>query len=152
MRADLFYRLNVMPVTVPPLASRGEDILLLAEHFARARAKDGGCPRISFSDEVRARFSAYPWPGNVRELKNLVEPLTILYPGQAIGAAQMPPEFHASADKPAYGSIDERLAETERDVLLRALDEAGGCKGKAAAALGISRHALKRRLQRLKIE
>ena len=64
----------------------------------------------------------------------------------------MPPEIQASADKPAYGSIDERLTETERDVLRHALDEAGGRKSKAAETLGIARHALKRRLQRLKIE
>ncbi len=150
VRPDLFYRLNVMPITLPRLAQREADVLLLAESFARSCAADEGCHRITFDTDVRQRFLRYPWPGNVRELRNLIERLTILYPRQEIHAEQLPPEFHVAEGASPTG-LEEQLAETERETLLRALAEAGGRKGKAAEALGISRHALKRRLQRLGI-
>lgn len=149
-RADLFYRLNVMPLTMPTLTARGEDIQVLANEFAKVCAAEEGSAAITFGDEVCARFMSYPWPGNVRELKNIIERLTILYPGRSISLAQLPPEFH-TAEPPCDKPVDEQLASAERDILLRALAETGGRKGKAAEALGISRHALKRRLQRLKI-
>ena len=149
-RADLFYRLNVMPLKLPRLTELGDDILLLAEYFSGALARTEGCGRIRLDAAVKDRFLAYGWPGNVRELKNLIERLTILYPGKTITPVQLPPEFHISVPG-AKGVINNRLAETERDILLRALGDAGGHKGRAAEALGISRHALKRRLQRLNL-
>ncbi|MFQ5785081.1 MAG: sigma-54-dependent transcriptional regulator [Alphaproteobacteria bacterium] len=149
-RADLFYRLNVMPLRLPRLADLGDDALLLSEHFAKVLAAMEGCRPIEFDDQVRQSFLAYDWPGNVRELRNLIERLTILHPGQTIDPTRLPPEFRAVAPNPK-GKLDERLAETERDILHHALDESGGHKGRAAEALGISRHALKRRLQRLNL-
>ncbi|MFQ5785400.1 MAG: sigma-54-dependent transcriptional regulator [Alphaproteobacteria bacterium] len=149
-RADFYYRLNVLTLELPRLAELGNDVLLLAEHFAETLAGVEGSRPICFDDSVKDRFLAYGWPGNVRELKNLVERLTILHPGQTITPIQLPPEFGAKAPD-ATDMIADQLAATERDILLRALVEAGGRKGRAAEALGISRHALKRRLQRLQI-
>lgn len=152
-REDLYFRLNVIQISLPPLRSRGGDIAALAEHFAAAFARKERCAPVAFSADARARLLTYPWPGNVRELKNLVERLTILHPGSTVTAANLPPEFGPAApvSTPA-ASIGGALESTEREIVLAALTAAAGYKGKAAEALGISRHAFKRRLQRLGIE
>jgi DNA-binding NtrC family response regulator len=150
-RADLFYRLNVVPITVPPLADRRSDILPLAEFFAAQQAKTEGCPAIRLAAETQERLKRYSWPGNIRELRNLIERLTILHPGRIIEPAHLPAEFLGDS-APAGSGITELLGATERDILLRALRQADGAKGKAAEILGISRHAFKRRLNRLNID
>jgi len=149
-RADLYYRLNIVPLVMPSLPERGEDVVLLAHYFSGNCAAEEHCPEITFDDTVLERFRTYHWPGNVRELKNLIERFTILYPGQRIDPGHLPPELEET-DNDADTSIQARLDLTEREILLRALAEAKGRKTKAAEALGISRHALKRRLQRLAI-
>ncbi|GAB4179139.1 MAG: acetoacetate metabolism transcriptional regulator AtoC [Rhodocyclaceae bacterium] len=150
-REDLYYRLNVFPVELPPLRERGEDVFALADHFSRRFAQAEGCPPIRFDEAARSRFRAHTWPGNVRELRNLVERLTILYPGQTITPAQLPPEMTpAQGSGPeAGGALPGRLAVAERDMLIEALTRSRGQKAIAARMLGISRHALKRRLKRL---
>ena len=147
-RADLFYRLNVVPITLPRLAEHREDILPLARHFAARAVALEGTPPVGFSEEAAELLCDYGWPGNVRELSNLVERLTILFPGKTIEADDFPPELlgEASGHPP---SIEAMLEDTERDILMRALRAANGHKGHAADALGISRHALKRRLKRV---
>lgn len=152
-REDLYYRLNVISVTVPALRERGDDVIHLSEHFAaRFAAQEGGRP-ITLSDGAAALLRAYHWPGNVRELKNLIERLTILYPGGRVMPDNLPPELHGAPEDhdglPAEGSLDAHLERTERSILLDALNRAQGHKGQAAETLGISRHALKRRLKRL---
>lgn len=151
-REDLYFRLNILPLTVPALAERGDDIWLLALYFAEHFAGTEGCEPVGFSEEVRAAFLDYPWPGNVRELRNIVERLTILYPGRRIGLSQLPPEFCGHGDGEKAGGIRDKIARTELDVITSALAQAGGRKGIAAEQLGISRHALKRRMQRLGME
>ncbi len=147
-RADLYYRLNVMPLILPRLGEHSEDILPLARHFARrAAAVDGNRP-VEFSSDVAHAFGAYDWPGNVRELANLIERLTILHPAARIELSHLPPEMSGQEDA-SGGSIGAVLENTEREILIRALRAANGHKGHAAEALGISRHALKRRLQRI---
>jgi two-component system response regulator AtoC len=153
-REDLYYRLNVVHLSVPPLRDRGNDILLLARHFAQRYARDESCAPVRFTPEAEAVLLAYRWPGNVRELRNLVERLTILSPGKIVSPADLPPVPAPVAPPPAPGpgaprSIDAELEDSERALVLSALQQAGGHQGRAAAALGISRHALKRRLQRL---
>ncbi|HZZ83216.1 MAG TPA: sigma-54 dependent transcriptional regulator [Anaeromyxobacteraceae bacterium] len=151
-REDLFYRLDVVRLRVPPLRERGRDVLLLAGHFAARFAREEKCPVVSFTPEAEAVLLGYPWPGNVRELRNLVERLTILNVGRAITAAELPKEISSAQPRPAHlalRSIDADLAETEQLLLKKALAEANGHRGRAAEILGISRHALKRRLQRL---
>ncbi|AVR88731.1 sigma-54-dependent transcriptional regulator [Thauera aromatica] len=161
-REDLYYRLNVIQLRIPPLRERGADIVELAQHFARRYARDEHCSPIRFADETGQMLLAYPWPGNVRELKNLVERLTILMPGRLIVPSDLPHEitaaapalapparFAVEADGAGTRPIEHQLAAAERKLLEDALSRAGGQKGRAAEILGISRHALKRRLQRL---
>jgi two-component system, NtrC family, response regulator AtoC len=154
-REDLYYRLNVVHLSVPPLRDRGNDILLLARHFAQRYARDERCAPVRFTPEAEAVLLASRWPGNVRELRNLVERLTILSPGKTVSPADLPPVPAPEAPPPpapvpgAARSIDAELEDSERALVLSALQQAGGHRGRAATVLGISRHALKRRLQRL---
>jgi two-component system, NtrC family, response regulator AtoC len=153
-REDLFYRLDVVRVQVPALRDRERDVLLLTRHFAAQFAREENCAPVHFTPAAEAVLLAYSWPGNVRELRNLIERLTILDAGRAIGTADLPADITADAAFPreAEGrSIGSELADTERRILEEALREAGGQKARAAEILGISRHALKRRLQRLGI-
>ncbi|GAB3125593.1 sigma-54-dependent transcriptional regulator [Novispirillum itersonii] len=154
-REDLFYRLNVITIGIPALRDRGEDVVVLATHFAARQAAEEGCRPVELTPAAQDRLRLHRWPGNVRELKNLMERLTILYPGQRIEAEDLPPEI-AAAPAVAAATADagppaltERLESAERDLVLDALHRASGHKGRAADLLGISRHALKRRLQRL---
>lgn len=155
-REDLYFRLNVIELTIPPLRDREDDVCKLLEMFIESQAREEGCRPITMLPETLACLRAYSWPGNVRELRNLVERLTILYPGQLIRPHQLPGEFRAtSATTPpadqdhASASFDQHLQQTERQLLLDALEKTGGRKGKAAEHLGLSRHAFKRRMQRL---
>jgi two-component system response regulator AtoC len=156
-REDLFYRLDVIQVRVPALRERGGDVARLAAHFAERYAREEGSAPVSFADAALDRLEAHSWPGNVRELKNLIERLTILMPGRVIEPGDLPPEFaQAGGVSPAPSgsaeTIVQSLASTERGLLEGALAQAGGHKGRAAEILGISRHALKRRLQRLGLD
>lgn len=154
-REDLYFRLNVIELVIPPLRDRQDDVRMLLDMFIDSQAREEGCRPITMLSETLAYLSAYNWPGNVRELRNLVERLTILYPGQLIRPHQLPGEFVTTTPSPsvdqghADASLDQHLQQTERQLLLNALDKTGGHKGKAADHLGLSRHALKRRLQRL---
>lgn len=148
-REDLYFRLNVIELLIPPLRERGEDIGELLARFTDAQAREEGCRPILFADDTLPLLMDYGWPGNVRELKNLVERLTILYPGQLIRPAQLPAEFQRPGPDQQPHSLGQRLRKTERQMVLDALNSSGGHKGKAAEHLGLSRHAFKRRLQRL---
>ncbi len=149
-REDLFYRLDVVQIRVPPLRERGRDVLLLARHYAARCAREEGCAPVQLTPAAEEILLRYPWPGNVRELRNLVERLTILAAGRAIGPADLPPDMTGAVPASAEPrSIGSELADAERRLLEGALREAGGHRGRAAVALGISRHALKRRMQRL---
>lgn len=96
-REDLYYRLNVFPVQVPPLRQRGEDILLLAEH-ALQRLEAQGLGRVRFGDGVQQALLSYRWPGNVRELQNLMERLLILHAGSIVRLADLPPKLRVGSD------------------------------------------------------
>ncbi|MBN9670090.1 sigma-54-dependent transcriptional regulator [Roseibium aggregatum] len=147
-RRDLFFRLNVVPIAIPPLREREKDIELLAVHFAVKHAQSSVSAPIGFDKTTREFFLSYDWPGNVRELKNLVERLSILYPGQTITADRLPPEIKSVEPKRAL-SIEQSMENVERDLIREALMRSKGKKGLAADRLGISRHALKRKMQRL---
>lgn len=167
-REDLYYRLNVICLNVPPLRGRQDDILLLAMHCAARCASEEGVSPITLDSDAARVLLDYRWPGNVRQLKNLIERLTILYPERVISPAELPPEMSQPSEKPADAaapalplpaspergggaSISDALADAERDLILQALQACAGHKGRAADRLGISRHAFKRRLQRLGI-
>ena len=155
--------MNVITIDIPALRERGEDILSLVTHFADRQAQAEGCHPIQFDTETREILHAHQWRGNVRELKNLIERLTILYPGKTISADLLPGEFHHQDDihqtneinrstSPPHPQLQDRLDVTERHIVQDALEQADGHKGRAAEILGISRHALKRRLQRLGLQ
>ncbi|NVK18477.1 MAG: sigma-54-dependent Fis family transcriptional regulator [Methylocystaceae bacterium] len=149
-RRDLFYRLNVLPISVPALKERDNDVELLLDYFISYFAEQEGQKPIQIPQSIRNRLQSYDWPGNVRELKNLVERLTILYPGQEVQISNLPPEIVQSDDPVGQASeLVDSVESYERDVIERVLLEHNGRKGLAAEALGISRHALKRRMQRL---
>jgi len=150
-REDLYYRLNVIQISLPPLRERGGDILALTRHFAARLAAESGVAPITLDREVEALFERHSWPGNVRQLKNLVERLTILHAGRVIGPGELPAEMTGSPapSSEAARGLDADLDASERVLLTDALARAGGQKGRAAELLGISRHSLKRRLQRL---
>jgi two-component system response regulator HydG len=147
-RPDLYFRLNVVPIVLPPLRERVEDILPLASFWlAEANAQYG--KRIhGFAPDAEMALLACPWPGNVRELRNLIERLVILCPGHAIDLAQLPPEY-----RPAPGSADDQLTrattlqDLERAHIQRVLDRVDGNKTKAAEILGISRQTLRTKLE-----
>ena len=150
-RRDLFFRLMVIPLEIPPLRERENDAWLLANFFADSLSNREGSNPITFSLDVHNIFNEYHWPGNIRELRNIIERLTILYPGQLISREKLPSDLWqvtATTEK----SIKETLDDAERVLVLRALDDHGGKKGLTADKLGISRHALKRRIKKLGIE
>ncbi len=143
---DLFYRLNVIPIEVPPLRDRSEDIPLLAEHFVRKHEQRTGKRISGIDDGVLAELRAYPWPGNVRELENLMERAVVLSVDGLITRETLLP-FVGQAAAPATGSLPSlRLASNvewiERETIRRALDRAGGVKKDAAELMGISQRAL----------
>lgn len=145
-RWDLYYRISAIRIPVPPLRARGDDILLLAEHFSRRQAATLGTAPLYFTEEARRALLAYGWPGNVRELRNLIERLHLLCRDGLVAADHLPPEITAPgarAPLPAPTAADS----PERRALRAALDTAGGNLSHAAQLLGISRPTLYRRLE-----
>ncbi len=147
-RKDLFFRLNIIPIEIPALRHRSNDIWLLANFFADSLSSREGCQPLQMANDIQAIFEEYHWPGNVRELKNIIERLTILYPGENIKPEWLPMDLRGLTSKSAE-TIKEAMDNAERDLVRRALSECEGKKGLAAEKLGISRHALKRRIQKL---
>ncbi|HVQ35305.1 MAG TPA: sigma-54 dependent transcriptional regulator [Candidatus Bathyarchaeia archaeon] len=147
-REDLFYRLNVIPIAVPPLRERLEDVPVLTALFlARAAAKLGrAAPEIS--SEALASLLSYPWPGNVRELENLMERLAVLVPRDRIEAADLPEALRGGALPAASRASEESLDALERARILDVLQACGGNKKLAAARLGIHRSTLYAKLER----
>jgi DNA-binding NtrC family response regulator len=135
-RADLFYRINVLQIHLPPLSERGGDVQELATLFMHKLSQQLGVPPVPISDAVRAALARYDWPGNVRELRNLIERTLIL------GA--FPPDFPSRRAEPA-SSPGESLDEVEKRHILAVLRETGGNRDEAARRLGISRKTIDRK-------
>ncbi len=149
-RDDLFYRLAVVPIDLPPLRERREDIPLLVEHFLRKHGKGG---ELTVTPEAMALLRAYDWPGNVRELENICERIALFVAGTAVTAADIPQAIHFGpprtegfrVDLPAGGiSLDE----VEKAVILQALERTNWNRSQAARFLRIPRHILLYRLQK----
>jgi two-component system response regulator AtoC len=141
-RADLFYRLNVVRIDVPPLRDRREDIPLLARHFTDEIARRLGRPAPEILPEMLARLQAYPWPGNARELRNVIERAMILDPSHGLELLDLAPGGQAavSAETPLAErelNLREALNKLEREMLLEAHRRAGGVRKEAAHLLGI---------------
>lgn len=147
-RADLYYRLNVVALTLPPLRERGEDIPLLCDHFISRLSRKQGKDISGLSTEVFALFMGHRWPGNVRELENAIEHAFILCSGGLIQAEHLPahlrPSVHAVRHAPGC-----TLAEIEARAILEALRRNKGHRGRTARELGISTTTLWRRLRQL---
>ncbi len=166
-REDLYYRICTVPVTIPPLRDRGEDVLLLSEYFLDKFKREFRKPALEFAPEVRARLLSYSWPGNVRELQNSVERAVILSSGQTLD----PDSFQLPADRPVAGQIppgmlyddfpwegpleevaDRALAHVERHKIQVALRETKWNKTRAAEKLGVSYKTLLSKIRALGLE
>jgi len=153
-REDLYYRLRVFEIALPPLRERRDDILPLAEAFLEEIGRSVGRPAAGISRDALGALLAYPFPGNVRELRNAIERATILCDGGLITVEHLPmgvqqPGAKRGLPKPASSpSASMNLMATERDMILRALAEADNNRSKAARILGISRSQLYTRMQR----
>jgi DNA-binding NtrC family response regulator len=152
-RADLFYRLNVIPLFVPPLRERTSDIPLLVNHFVEKLGREKG-KETRFSPEVLARLERYHWPGNVRELENLVERLLVTAPQSTILPADLPAEILGESEKDAFDlamrqrSLREACEEFEKLFLLRHLEKHHWNITEMARALGERRDTLSRKIKR----
>jgi two-component system nitrogen regulation response regulator NtrX len=155
-REDLFYRLNVLPITVPPLRERKEDIPILLNHFIRQFSEKAGKKFDKLSPDIEEYLSAYPWPGNVRELQNVIERAVVFGKEPRFTATDFnvaPPRYPAGASAsamPTTGSVSS-LKELELQLLMQALRQSGGNVSRAARTLGISRGTVYRRLERYEI-
>jgi DNA-binding NtrC family response regulator len=153
-REDLFYRLNVVSIELPPLRERREDIPMLLDHFLRRFARENASQPKTLSREALDRLLKYAYPGNVRELENIVQRAVVLAREDVITASDLPlhlAELKAE-ETPSSGSLVGRLAAFERALLVQALAEAGGVQTRAARALGIGERHLRYRLKKHGLE
>ncbi len=148
-REDLYYRLNVISLSVPPLRKRKEDIAVLAGVFLEKYSETFGKDPVSLTQSAERALSAYEWPGNVRELENLMQRLVILSNGPAIDVTDLPDNMHYSA-KLGSGEL-KSLEEVEAEHILVVLGHTGGNKTRAAKILGIDRKTLREKMQRLNL-
>jgi two-component system response regulator HydG len=150
-REDLYYRLNVITVRVPPLRERHEDIRLLAQHYLRVYAAKNGRKLEGFSNEALERLESYAWPGNIRELENLIERMVLLARKDRIEAEDLPEEIAGVKRPPRdaiLGLVGTPLAEIEQRLLDETLRITGGNKTQAAKLLGIDVRTVARKLER----
>lgn len=173
-REDLFYRLNVIPLHIPPLRKRREDIPLLIDYFAHEFARKRKREPLRFSKQAMDAFLRYDWPGNVRELRNLIERLTILVNSDVVSLNDLPekfrPDVHPSGgvaedepcpfaeytehslppDIPDEGiDLNQVIDNLERDLILKALKKAGGVKSRAASLLNLNRTTLIEKMKKM---
>ncbi len=151
-REDLYYRLNVVPVTIPPLRERKDDIPLLLDHFLSRYSKSSQ----RASSEALQVLINYPWKGNVRELENIVERVALLCDKDVIGPEDLPPEINRNRDEseclPEFGDgafdLERTMEKIEREYLLKALEKANGTKTEAARLLNLSFRSFRHRLSK----
>ncbi len=156
LREDLFYRLNVIPIHLPPLRERREDIALLAAHFIRNIAKEVGKEIRGVTPAAMAILEAYRWPGNIRELQNVIERAIVLGNGDMLDVDALPPNVRTpsepsdqTVDIPASGfDLEAALARIEHRYIRLALDRTGGVQTRAAELLGVSFRQFRYKLQK----
>jgi two-component system response regulator PilR (NtrC family) len=159
-REDLYYRLNVIQLTLPPLRERMEDVPLLAQHFLEKFAREQGRAPCRLSDAALERIQGHDFPGNVRELENTIERAVALCRGEEIGAELLPAALlvprapgAAAPQLPQRGkSLDDLMDDYERGLLLAALAKTGGVKKRAAQLLGITFRSMRYRMEKLGLD
>src|SRR5262249_13315965 len=154
-REDLYFRLNVVSIDLPPLRQRGDDVLLLADHFLHVFCQRAGRRVPKFTPAARRRLEAHSWPGNVRELRNLMERLAYLSAGDKVDADDL--AFILAPNSAAHGSVplDLVLADAtnkfQTDYIEQTIDRAGGNMSEAAKRLGLHRSNLYRKMRQLEM-
>lgn len=157
-REDLYYRLNVLPISIPPLRERKEDIPYLAEHFVKKLAKDVGSGVTGISEGAIQKLVQYHWPGNVRELENVLERSMVLAHGGVLQPEEVRLDMQPRGKEKAGGVVDTflpegmTLDEFEQSIIREALKRANGNKSQAARLLGLTRNALRYRLTQMGLE
>jgi transcriptional regulator with GAF, ATPase, and Fis domain len=157
-REDLYYRLAVFDIALPPLRERREDIGLLTDAFLESIGRSVGRPAAGVTDDARRKLDGYAWPGNVRELRNVIERAVILCEGGLIESAHLPLSVIesgasvASTSTPAATAAPRTLDAAEREMIVQALTKSGNNKSKAARLLGLTRAQLRSRLEKHGIE
>jgi transcriptional regulator of acetoin/glycerol metabolism len=158
-RRDLFYRIGVVTIEVPPLRDRGGDILALFEHFSAHYAEQIGRPQMRLGDDAAALLMQHGWPGNVRELRNMVQRLYLVAPGPAVVPGDLPPEVRDGVAEAEAAALDGLLGENASDlesieasVIRRTIRAEKGNLTRVAAILGISRPTLYRKMRQFGIE
>jgi two-component system response regulator AtoC len=155
-RADLYYRLSVVPIPVPPLRERRSDVPLLVAHFIQHYTTEFGKRIAGITPEALAALQEYPWPGNVRELQNVIERAVALAESGPIGLNDLPtdvllPDHRLRVKQAENLPIKTAIDEFERQIVLRVLARVGWNRSEAARALGIHRNSLKAKLERWRI-
>jgi DNA-binding NtrC family response regulator len=158
-REDLYYRTNVLPVWLPPLRQRGQDVVRLSHHFCRTLASQNGRPGLELEGPAAEALERQSWPGNVRQLQNFIERLVILADGPTLTAEQVERELGRqpplsrgpSATAAQDATLKSHVLQAEREALVSALDRAQQNRTLAARMLGISRRALYNKLSELGI-
>jgi DNA-binding NtrC family response regulator len=160
-RPDLYYRLNVVTIALPPLRERRDDLLLLVRHFTQTKCRDMGIPEKTLKPEAVDALLRYPWPGNVRELENLIERLLVLSEGGAIDLEDLPEQVRRSDHDPGTikeqvlqgrKTLGEAVDEFEREIIEEALQQTDFNQTRAADMLGTTRRILKYRMDKLSIQ
>jgi DNA-binding NtrC family response regulator len=155
-REDLYYRLNVVPINIPPLRERKQDIPFLANHFVRKLAPDTGCSVESITDAAMEKLMGYHWPGNVRELENVIERSLVMATGTKLDVADIKledaPRARQQSGDTHFLPDGLTLDQYEQDIIREALKRADGNKSQAARLLGLTRNALRYRLTQMGLE
>ncbi len=154
-RADLYYRLNVFPIHLPPLRERGNDVISLADHFILKYAKEMGKTPKKLSPAVLDAFLSYSWPGNVRELENCIERALLVAPGDTIETAHLPPSLPTRArewERRDGGDFGVTIRSKERSLIVEALKKTGGNQTQAAKILGVTKRIIQYKIQKLGID
>jgi DNA-binding NtrC family response regulator len=159
-RSDLYYRINVVNIELPPLRSRVGDVPLLAEHFLAKYQAPAGKQIRGFTQEAMEAMQAYPWPGNVRELENCIERAVVLCRDEQIGVKDLPPTLAQTAGQQLQGSrialhqgmtLTDALAEPEKQIIRAALEANGGSRQKTAIQLDINRTTLYKKMKKYEL-
>lgn len=150
-REDLYYRLNVIEVKIPPLRERREDINVLAHHFIEKYSKENNKRVSGITDEALAALNNYPWPGNIRELRNVIERAVVLSGEGAIGIAELPDKIKTRDGSPGLNTLKDRLDHYEEKIIKEALQANDWRKEETALQLGVDLATLYRKIKKLGI-